>query len=53
MRDLVGVGDFRRDGNVDLVAVQSNSSRLYVYDWGQFKSQPSGSGFTSGLRPLL
>lgn len=53
MRDLVGIGDFRRTGNVDLVAVQNNTSKLYVYDWGQFRSQPSGSGFTSALRPLL
>ena len=53
MRDVVGVGDFRRSGNVDLVAVQGNTSKLYVYDWGQSRSQPSGTGFTSALRPLL
>jgi hypothetical protein len=53
MRGLVGVGDFRRTGSIDLVAVQSSTSTLYVYESGQFRSQPSGSGFTSGLRPLL
>lgn len=53
MRDLVGVGDFHRDGDLDLAAVQKNSSQLFVYRSGSFRSQPAGVGFTASRRPVL
>jgi hypothetical protein len=39
MRDLVGVGDFDRDGYTDLAAVQASTGNLLLY---------SGTG--TGLR---
>lgn len=53
MRDLVGVGDLNRDGDLDLAAVQKNNSRLFIYLSGRFRSQPAGIGFTSSRRPIL
>ncbi|MET0692352.1 MAG: VCBS repeat-containing protein [Propionibacteriaceae bacterium] len=54
MRDLVGVGDFNRDGDLDFTAVQNNNARLYVFrSEGAFRSQAVGIGFGSSTRPIL
>lgn len=56
LRDLVGVGDFDRDGFTDLSAVQSSTGRLLRYP-GRGTSLRAGvvvgSGWTTGLRPAL
>lgn len=55
MRDLVGVGDFDRDGYTDLIAIQKSTGYLYLYR-GRATSLASairiGSGW-SGMQPLL
>jgi hypothetical protein len=43
MRDLVGVGDFDRDGHTDLAAVQRSTSLLLLY-------RGTGSGLRAGVR---
>ena len=55
MRDLTGIGDFNRDGNVDLLAVNTSSNNLYFYP-GQgtkFGSRVRLSSGWSGRTPLL
>ena len=55
MRDLTGIGDFNRDGYVDLLAVNTSSNNLYFYP-GQgtkFGSRVSLSSGWSGRTPLL
>ena len=56
MRDLVGVGDFDRDGFSDLTAVESDTGQLLRYP-GRGMSFGSavliGSGWTTDMRPLL
>jgi hypothetical protein len=56
LRDLVGVGDFDRDGFTDLSAVQSSTGRLLRYPGrgtGLGTAVVVGSGWTTGLRPAL
>jgi len=56
LRDLVGVGDFNRDGFTDLSAVQSSTGRLFRYPGrgtGLGTAVLVGSGWTAGLRPAL
>jgi len=56
MRDLVGVGDFDRDGYTDLTAVESASGKLFRYPGRGTSLGPRvqvGAGWTSGLQPLL
>ena len=55
MRDLVGVGDYDRDGYNDLTAVQGSNQQLYLYV-GRGSSmplrQPLGTGWTGTFRPF-
>jgi Tol biopolymer transport system component len=55
MRDLVGVGDYDRDGYNDLTAVQGSNQQLYLYV-GRGSSmplrQPLGTGWTGTFRPV-
>ena len=55
MRDLVGVGDFDRDGYTDLTAVQQSTNQLYLYT-GRGQSLPArqqfGTGWTTNYRPI-
>lgn len=55
MRDLTGIGDFDRDGYVDLFAVNKTSNNLYFYPGRGtgFASRVLLSGGWSGLTPLL
>jgi hypothetical protein len=56
LRDLVGVGDFDRDGFNDLIAVQSSTGKLFRYPGrGTTFSSPLlvGGGWSSDLRPVL
>jgi hypothetical protein len=55
MRDLTGIGDFDRDGYVDLLAVERATGRLFRYPGRGTSFGPRllvGSGWT-GLRQLL
>jgi hypothetical protein len=56
MRDLVGIGDFDRDGFTDLIAVQSATGKLFRYP-GRGMSFGSavlvGSGWTTAMTPVL
>ncbi len=53
MRDLVSAGDLNRDGHLDLAAVHTSSSQLFVYGSAIFRRQPAVSGFTISRRPVL
>jgi hypothetical protein len=55
MRDLVGIGDFNRDGFVDLSAVNKSTNTLYVYPGRgtAFASRITLGGGWSGRQPLL
>jgi hypothetical protein len=56
LRDLVGVGDFDRDGFTDLSAVQSSTGKLLRYPGrgtGLGTAVLVGSGWTTALRPIL
>lgn len=56
LRDLVGVGDFNRDGFNDLSAVQSATGKLFRYPGrgtGFGSAVLVGSGWTTNLRPAL
>jgi hypothetical protein len=55
MRDLVGIGDFNRDGFVDLSAVNKSTNILYVYPGRGtgFASRIALSSGWSGRQPLL
>jgi hypothetical protein len=55
MRDLVGVGDFDRDGFTDLIAVRASTGDLYRYpglgtSFGE--GLKVGTGW-NGMQPLL
>ena len=55
MRDLTGIGDFDRDGYVDLFAVSTSSNSLYFYP-GRGTALARGIKLTSGwsgLTPLF
>ena len=56
VRDLVGIGDFDRDGFTDLFAVQSATGKLFMYP-GRGTSLGSplqvATGWTTNYRPLL
>jgi hypothetical protein len=55
MRDLVGVGDFDRDGKADLVAVEARTSRLFLYagrGTSLLAPQVIGTDWTSQQSPL-
>jgi len=56
MSELAGVGDFDRDGHVDLLAVRSATGKLFMYP-GHGTSLGSalqvGTGWTTDFRPLL
>jgi len=56
MRDLVGVGDFDRDGFNDLFTVDARTNQLFRYPWRGTSFGPRvhvGSGWTTDLRPVL
>ena len=56
MRDLVGVGDFDKNGFQDLVAVQNATGKLLRYpSRGTSFGTPLviGSGWTADFAPLL
>lgn len=55
MRDLVGIGDFDRDGYVDLSAVNKSTNILYVYPGRgtTFASRIVLGGGWSGRQPLM
>lgn len=56
MRDLVGVGDINRDGDNDLIAVQSATGNLYLYPGHGTSFAPGqviGTGWTTDYSPLL
>jgi hypothetical protein len=56
LRDLVGVGDFDRDGFTDLTAVQGSTGRLFRFPGrGNTFGLPLlvGSGWSTSLRPVL
>ena len=55
MRDLVGVGDFDRDGYTDLAAVRNADGVLYLYAGTGARLQPRlalASGF-GGRQPVF
>lgn len=56
MRALTGVGDFDRDGNTDLIAVQTSTGGLYLYP-GHGTSLGArrlvGTGWYTSYNPLL
>jgi hypothetical protein len=55
MRDLVGIGDFNRDGYVDLSAINKSTNILYVYPGRGtgFASRIALSSGWSGRQPVL
>ena len=56
MRDLVGVGDFDRDGFNDLLAVQGATKMLMLYSGRGTSLQPAvrvGSSWTTDFKPLM
>ncbi len=56
MRALVGVGDFNRDGNTDLIAVHTATGNLYLYPGAGSSFAPRqiiGRGWSSSYTPLL
>jgi hypothetical protein len=55
MRDLTGIGDFDRDGYLDLFAVNVSSNNLYFYPGrgSGFANRINLSSGWSGLTPLL
>ena len=51
MRDVAGVGDFDRDGTIDIAAVRKSTSRLEI--GLEYSFYYSVTGFTSNLSPVL
>ena len=56
MRDLVGVGDFDRDGYNDVLAVETATGKLFRYpELGTSLGSrvQVGAGWITDMRPLL
>jgi hypothetical protein len=54
MRDLVGVGDFNRDGHNDVIGVESATGLLYLYhgDGGALVRRVTVDTGCQNMRPL-